>query len=83
MTPSNLIAIKDKEQKKALNLWYKSGCKGSIIAGTGFGKSRCAVLAFGKLLKPGEKGEVGGSGMITGNEVRGRQYYFGTTGRNS
>lgn len=56
MTPSNLIAIKDKEQKKALNLWYKAGCKGSIIAGTGFGKSRCAVLAFGKLLKPGEQG---------------------------
>jgi len=56
MTPSNLIATKDREQKKALNLWYKSGCKGSIIAGTGFGKSRCAVLAFGKLLKPGEKG---------------------------
>ena len=37
--------IKNKEQKKALNAWVKGGYCGSIIAGTGFGKSRCGVLA--------------------------------------
>lgn len=37
--------VKDKEQKKALNSWAKNGYCGSIIAGTGFGKSRCGVLA--------------------------------------
>tara|TARA_R110002073_G_scaffold96591_2_gene222988 strand:- start:10041 stop:11210 length:1170 start_codon:yes stop_codon:yes gene_type:complete len=37
--------IKDREQKKALNAWAKGGYNGSIIAGTGFGKSRCGVLA--------------------------------------
>ena len=38
--------IKNKEQKKALNAWVKGGYCGSIIAGTGFGKSRCGVLAI-------------------------------------
>lgn len=47
--------IKDREQKKALNSWAKYNYKGSIIAGTGFGKSRCGVLAIGKLIQPGEK----------------------------
>ena len=37
--------IRDEKQKKALNSWAKSGFCGSIIAGTGFGKSRCAILA--------------------------------------
>ena len=37
--------VKNKEQKKALNAWAKGGYNGSIIAGTGFGKSRCGVLA--------------------------------------
>ena len=36
---------KTKEQKKALNSWATTGFRGSIIAGTGFGKSRCAILA--------------------------------------
>ena len=36
---------KTKEQKKALNLWATAGFRGSIIAGTGFGKSKCAILA--------------------------------------
>lgn len=44
---SKLIKTKDQEQKKALNAWAKAGFKGSIIAGTGFGKSRCGVLAIG------------------------------------
>jgi len=37
--------IKNREQKKALNTWASNNFIGSIIAGTGFGKSRCAVLA--------------------------------------
>ena len=36
---------KTKEQKKALNSWAANSFRGSIIAGTGFGKSRCAILA--------------------------------------
>lgn len=55
---SNVYEVKDKEQRKALNLWAKYGYVGSIIAGTGFGKSRCGVLAIGKLLKPGERALV-------------------------
>ena len=54
---SDLIAIKDKEQRKALNSWAKAGYKGTIIAGTGFGKSRLAVLAAGLILtRDGGKG---------------------------
>jgi len=34
-------------QKKALNDWANQGFKGSIIAATGFGKSRVAALAIG------------------------------------
>ena len=34
------------EQKKALNQWAANKFIGSIIAGTGFGKSRCGVLAI-------------------------------------
>lgn len=41
----NINKIRDEEQKKALNKWAKAGYTGSIIAGTGFGKSRCGVLA--------------------------------------
>ena len=50
LTMSDVNKIKDKEQKKALNLWAKAGFAGSIIAGTGFGKSRCGVIAIGKVL---------------------------------
>jgi superfamily II DNA or RNA helicase len=42
---SSLIKVKDAEQRKALNNWVKRNYNGSIIAGTGFGKSRCGVLA--------------------------------------
>jgi len=41
----NINKIRDEEQKKALNSWAQAGYTGSIIAGTGFGKSRCGVLA--------------------------------------
>ena len=47
---SKLIKTKDEEQRKALNAWAKRGFIGSIIAGTGFGKSRCGVLAVAKTL---------------------------------
>jgi len=41
---------KDKEQRKALNQWAQAGYMGSIIAGTGFGKSRCGVVAINHVL---------------------------------
>ncbi len=47
---SKLIKTKDEEQRKALNKWASNGYVGSIIAGTGFGKSRCGVLAVGNTL---------------------------------
>ena len=47
--------IRDKEQKKALNSWAKQGFVGSVIAGTGFGKSRVGVLAVNHALKSGGK----------------------------
>jgi len=47
---NNLIKVKDEEQKKAINAWANSKFTGSIIAGTGFGKSRCGVIAVGKSL---------------------------------
>mgnify|MGYP003627343851 FL=1 len=43
--------LRDEEQKKALNNWASAGFCGSIIAGTGFGKSRCAVLACDYVIK--------------------------------
>ena len=46
--------IRDKEQKKALNAWAKQGFVGSVIAGTGFGKSRVGVLAIEHALKSGD-----------------------------
>lgn len=53
-----IYEIKDKEQRKALNLWAKYGYNGSIIAGTGFGKSRCGILAIGKLLEENQRALV-------------------------
>ena len=46
--------IKDVEQRKALNAWAAQGWKGSVIAGTGFGKSRVGVLAVAQALKTSE-----------------------------
>jgi len=48
---NSINKVKDSEQRKALNEWVKQGYIGSIIAGTGFGKSRCGVLALGKLIR--------------------------------
>jgi superfamily II DNA or RNA helicase len=53
------LSIKDEEQRTALNAWAKAGYNGSIIAGTGFGKSRCAVLAAGLVIR-----KYGGKGLL-------------------
>jgi len=42
--------IKDDEQRKALNKWAQNNYCGSIIAGTGFGKSRCGVVSINHVL---------------------------------
>jgi len=42
----NTNKVKDNEQRKALKSWVNSNYCGSIIAGTGFGKSRCGVVAL-------------------------------------
>jgi superfamily II DNA or RNA helicase len=48
---SNLInRTRNNEQSKALNKWANSGFIGSIIAGTGFGKSKCGILACNYVL---------------------------------
>ncbi len=52
-TVSQVNKIRDIEQKKALNNWAANGYVGSIIAGTGFGKSRCGVLGVEYALKHG------------------------------
>ena len=43
--------LKDQKQKESVNIWAKKGFKGSIVAGTGFGKSRCGILAIGETLR--------------------------------
>ena len=55
---SSLIKVKDAEQRKALNAWAKHKFIGSIIAGTGFGKSRCGVIAVGKTLDNNDTGRA-------------------------
>lgn len=55
----NLIEIKSQEQANALNSWALKGYTGSIIAGTGFGKSRCGVLAVDHVIKT-----YGGKGLV-------------------
>ena len=54
----NAIKIKSKEQSNALNAWHKAGYRGSIIAGTGFGKSRCGVLGVAHAIKNGGRALV-------------------------
>jgi len=44
-------AIKTERQKEAVNKWANAGFTGSIIAGTGFGKSRVGVLAVGETIR--------------------------------
>tara|TARA_R100001463_G_scaffold25650_2_gene60621 strand:- start:7062 stop:8210 length:1149 start_codon:yes stop_codon:yes gene_type:complete len=48
-----LNKIRDKQQRLALNAWARNKYCGSIIAGTGFGKSRVGVLAIEYILKDG------------------------------
>ena len=43
--------MKDKIQRKGLNLWFAAGCRGTLEYATGVGKSRCGVLAAGWLTK--------------------------------
>lgn len=47
---NELPKTRDIAQRHALNSWARQGFKGSIIAATGFGKSRVAVLAIGHSL---------------------------------
>ena len=49
---------RDAAQKKALNEWARKGFKGSIIAATGFGKSRVGILAIGNSLNELEDTEA-------------------------
>lgn len=51
---TNLLQVKDTEQRTALRSWAKAGYKGSVIAGTGFGKSRVGIMAVGELLRRNE-----------------------------
>lgn len=53
-----LSKVKDNEQRKALNAWWAQSGYGSIIAGTGFGKSRCGVLAVRHALRDGGRALV-------------------------
>jgi superfamily II DNA or RNA helicase len=52
------IETKSREQSNALNAWHKAGYRGSIIAGTGFGKSRCGVLGIAHSIKDGGRALV-------------------------
>lgn len=56
---TNLLQVKDTEQRTALRSWAKAGYRGSVIAGTGFGKSRVGIMAVGELLRRNE-----GKGLI-------------------
>ena len=44
-------AARDQEQRIALRAWAKNGYRGSVIAGTGFGKSRVGIMAIGEMLR--------------------------------
>lgn len=50
--------VKDAEQRKALNAWAGQKYTGTIIAGTGFGKSRCGVMAVKHVLAAGGRAIV-------------------------
>jgi superfamily II DNA or RNA helicase len=54
-----LHKTKDREQRKALNNWVINNYNGSLIAGTGFGKSRCGIMAINHVLN-----DLGGSNAI-------------------
>ena len=52
----NTNKVKDDEQRKALKHWVNNNYCGSIIAGTGFGKSRCGVVAAVRSLESCDDG---------------------------
>lgn len=56
---NKVLLIKDQEQKKALNAWKDADFVGTVIAGTGFGKSRVGVIACGAMLR-----KHGGRGLV-------------------
>ena len=60
LTMTNMIEKKNIEQKKAINAWARAGFKGSVIAGTGFGKSRVGILAIGETLRR----NIVGTGLV-------------------
>ena len=60
LTLFDMDQIKDIEQRRALNAWFKADYTGSIIAGTGFGKSRCGILAIEFALKQCQKARTNG-----------------------
>ena len=48
------IETKSKSRAMPSTQWHTAGYRGSIIAGTGFGKSRCGVLAVAALKDGGK-----------------------------
>ena len=52
------IQTKNDEQKKALNAWANNKFKGTVIAATGFGKTRVGVVAIGKILTANKKAKA-------------------------
>ena len=56
--------LKNQKQKEAVNSWAKNNFKGTIIAGTGFGKTRCGVLAIGETLRRVDSGINKPSGLV-------------------
>jgi superfamily II DNA or RNA helicase len=47
----NINKAKDLVQKEVLRSWWSNKCKGTIEAATGFGKSRCGVMACSHFAK--------------------------------
>ena len=44
-------STRDLKQEECFNLWVKKGCRGTIEACTGFGKTRIAIMAIQRFLK--------------------------------
>lgn len=51
--------VRDKYQKEALSSWKANNFRGSVFAGTGFGKSRVGIIAVGALVR-----KFGGRGLV-------------------
>ena len=67
----NILKTKDDEQRKALNAWaQKSNFSGTLIAGTGFGKSRCGVLAVNKMLTNSSTGNNRGLVLVPTQQLQ-------------